>query len=56
MQKQDIDQLDIPKFKPTVLSPDAVKANIKAMNPFLNDKKINQIFNKVIHYKNWDLK
>ena len=40
---------------PTVLSSKAVKANIKAMNPFLNQDNLNQIYKNLIKYKKWKI-
>ncbi|MGM0409445.1 MAG: clostripain-related cysteine peptidase [Bacillota bacterium] len=41
---------------PLILSKDALKENIKSMNPGINEIEIEKIYSKLIEYRKWDLK
>lgn len=41
-------------FQPTIIRSNGLKALVEAMNPTADDESINEIYDKIIEYKNWN--
>ncbi len=55
-KKESILPKKVSDLNPLILSKDALKENIKSMNPGINELEIEKIYSELIEYRNWDLK